>query len=1077
MADSKKIDTGTGGFPIEGNLYSYDTGTENDQKWNRPDKWNSGDVNVDQTQKDLAQPIKRTLAAYLSKTTMGKTPSAPSPITNSYPINHSPDQDPNVLSLTDSEGYAAPLRVPNPAQVRFENSWTPGDSRSSTKFNLQRGREKVQPNTLVDGNTLLRTITDSEKKTPSIANASGFNPPINTVDITQGVPKHSINDYYGNSNDLSNSMIYNRFNPDLQFGPYVAQGSNTRGRKMDDNSLSSRSSKIAHRVAKQFDKPGSYEPGKSPGAAAGRAISYGTLAQIGVALSMRASGELGSLQNNYNPTDGWAVAAAQAPGTAQLGLNIERGQLDAADVIANLDPNAEIPQNVFIDPASMSYGTLNNVNDEFTGLSSTGMQLLTAALLLSVTVSLGGLSLLFSIGSGSSPALNKKDKENNRYIFGQYYQKFPNGRPDTSSVLGMINAIKSGNFWILLGIEPTNFPLQQCLLTGLLMNFGVTEFSLSKIAEAAAASPGYYAILARAINRSILKIGDAFYNLGKAFTSFNPIGAVKQFLSTFEALKDSKFFKLANVFAQLGDRRLNDEARLDDISATTLLDDSVSVQRLGEDHSYFNNPAGNVRAWATHRAPDFLLLPKSLNNVNLAKDFGIPKMNPSANTLRNKSIYVDGGSTNRISTEDRELIEDSLEAEYVPFYIHDVRTNEIVSFHAFLASLTDSYTAQYDAVDGIGRVEAAKIYKSTSRKLDFSFWIVSTSPEDFDSMWLKINKLTTLVYPQFSKGRTISDANNSVYAPFSQLIQASPLVRVRIGDLVKSNYSKFNLARLFGYSYSDTMFNGKTLSKDVAQQKAINDKMRQYTAAPPVGTTWKIKEFPTSDDVREYNGSVEVSSFKKLLDTPSQRATIPTSGFVFEIMEVVKAGLIVKLIIDENEIEEFEKNNANASSERKTWSRLIGSTTFFLFTEELGEMTKKTQAKIIQEAGGGNVNPAEYDAAAKNFMSDDPVKGNAVVRSFRSAGGKGIAGFIESLNFEWPTDKQWEIGRGTEKPSAVAGRRAPYICKVSVNFSPIHDITPGLDHVGNNRAPIYPVGPLSFNDFYSQRKAGSNESK
>jgi hypothetical protein len=50
-------------------------------------------------------------------------------------------------------------------------------------------------------------------------------------------------------------------------------------------------------------------------------------------------------------------------------------------------------------------------------------------------------------------------------------------------------------------------------------------------------------------------------------------------------------------------------------------------------------------------------------------------------------------------------------------------------------------------------------------------------------------------------------------------------------------------------------------------------------------------------------------------------------------------------------------------------------------------------------------------------------------------------------------DSNWEVGMGVEE-----GRKAPKMCKVSVSFSPFHDIVPGLDHQGFNRAPVYPVG-------------------
>ena len=38
------------------------------------------------------------------------------------------------------------------------------------------------------------------------------------------------------------------------------------------------------------------------------------------------------------------------------------------------------------------------------------------------------------------------------------------------------------------------------------------------------------------------------------------------------------------------------------------------------------------------------------------------------------------------------------------------------------------------------------------------------------------------------------------------------------------------------------------------------------------------------------------------------------------------------------------------------------------------------------------------------------------------------------------------------------GSRAPRMCEISLGLIPIHDITPGLDHTGINRAPVYKVG-------------------
>ena len=76
---------------------------------------------------------------------------------------------------------------------------------------------------------------------------------------------------------------------------------------------------------------------------------------------------------------------------------------------------------------------------------------------------------------------------------------------------------------------------------------------------------------------------------------------------------------------------------------------------------------------------------------------------------------------------------------------------------------------------------------------------------------------------------------------------------------------------------------------------------------------------------------------------------------------------------------------------------------------------------------------------------------NPIVKSFEESGGKGLAGFITSLGFEWFGDgNPWETER--------YGSRAPKMCEITIAFAPVHDIAPGIDANGFNRAPLYNVG-------------------
>jgi hypothetical protein len=93
-----------------------------------------------------------------------------------------------------------------------------------------------------------------------------------------------------------------------------------------------------------------------------------------------------------------------------------------------------------------------------------------------------------------------------------------------------------------------------------------------------------------------------------------------------------------------------------------------------------------------------------------------------------------------------------------------------------------------------------------------------------------------------------------------------------------------------------------------------------------------------------------------------------------------------------------------------------------------------------------NVTQSDIDTLGKFF----DAKNNAVVRSFESVSGKGLACTIDSLNFAWLDNTTWE--------TEIYGSRAPKMCKINLSITPIHDIAPGIDSDGFNRAPVYNVG-------------------
>jgi len=93
------------------------------------------------------------------------------------------------------------------------------------------------------------------------------------------------------------------------------------------------------------------------------------------------------------------------------------------------------------------------------------------------------------------------------------------------------------------------------------------------------------------------------------------------------------------------------------------------------------------------------------------------------------------------------------------------------------------------------------------------------------------------------------------------------------------------------------------------------------------------------------------------------------------------------------------------------------------------------------------------DAEGSKFFGND----NAIVRSFRAAAGRGLAGVITnlSMNYDGAT---W----GTDP---VTRDRAPKKVEITMGFAPIHDLPLGLDFQGELVAPVYPVAGLNTDPF------------
>jgi hypothetical protein len=462
-------------------------------------------------------------------------------------------------------------------------------------------------------------------------------------------------------------------------------------------------------------------------------------------------------------------------------------------------------------------------------------------------------------------------------------------------------------------------------------------------------------------------------------------------------------------------------------------------------HSDSNNykPGMTTRLRAL---PQLLNLSNSfLKSIVLNKGPGDKRLfNLDESILQN--FYKHDDNARRIPKELVKELEDYLESEYVPFYMHDLRTNEVLSFHAFIENVSDAFTPEYVSTTGFGRIDDVRSYVKTTRNINLTFTVAATSETDHDFMWYQINKLVTMVYPQWSEGFiSKDDEGKPFFFPFTQVPTASPLIRLRLGDVLKNNYSRSSLSRIFGTELDKPKDPNKKDYSDLVKntpgafEKIIEEKSFVYELLPGL---YKVEpdesvglEAPYDRAYYEVKNPVAIEEFyndinlKKPYNTVTLKKT--DSGDVKN-----KKGKLIRLNVDTSRIMQKQM--------------------------KIGDF-KDTNTEL-------NANKSFSKGMMRPFVKNSEgalISNNPITNAYESGMSRGIAGFITQLDVNY-SDSNWETSR--------IGSKAPMLAKITLNFAPVHDIPPGIDYNGMMRAPIYNVGRVNnqmFGDPHDGEHIGS----
>jgi len=413
----------------------------------------------------------------------------------------------------------------------------------------------------------------------------------------------------------------------------------------------------------------------------------------------------------------------------------------------------------------------------------------------------------------------------------------------------------------------------------------------------------------------------------------------------------------------------------------------------------------------------------------------------------------------RLSKKDVDEIEKIIQKDYVPFSLHDLRNNDIFRFHAFIESISDSFSSNFNEAGGYGRIEKIKTYINTTRTLNVSFRLIAMSKEDHDEMWYTINKIISMIYPQWSRSiparqSNIDEAGIKYHLPFTQLPSNTPVVRLRIGDLIKSNYSEKNLAALFG-------FIPKAIEPIKEPKQETNLKVNTDTIKNKVIEI--IKKHNT--EIFDKNGwSADVINNK---DKDNQNYTI-TNSFNIKIIESDDEGIQgmkVEFLNSKDEVQftifQYIKTGTKENALTVRNKRNFKSSKDKIkedIKEYLASEFDKLNAKVNEEYNKKVEEMTKIKNQLKGFMAseDNGSINNLFSKAYETTGGKGLAGNITSLGIDWDQNTPWDTSEGN---------RAPMMVTITLGFSPIHDIPLGLDHNGMMRAVPYMVGNIVNNKY------------
>ena len=144
----------------------------------------------------------------------------------------------------------------------------------------------------------------------------------------------------------------------------------------------------------------------------------------------------------------------------------------------------------------------------------------------------------------------------------------------------------------------------------------------------------------------------------------------------------------------------------------------------------------------------------------------------------------------------------------MPFYFKDLRNNQYIIFRANLSGITENVSGDWSEQTYIGRSEKLWTYTGGNRDISFNLKLAAQTPLELNSIYEKLNKLTSLCFPEYAPDVSIpvslEAAEDGTPIIKGKQRMKPPFLSLRIGELFGNNY--FNQAGFIKdvtYTYDD----------------------------------------------------------------------------------------------------------------------------------------------------------------------------------------------------------------------------------------------------------------------------------